>query len=254
MNTSIALSTLALAVAGASVAQAATLSLVTNTNPEQVTGGGNDMVSEIHAGETLYVGIPYAAGAWASAEATDYFEVSTFLLGIGGTSSVSFSFHTATDSGTELSAVTELSGITTGSTNVQAAVSGSPMDSGNTSIAGVTAQIDYADLTGNPFASISNGVLWLGIKNTGSNTVAYYAGSPFGFPAPTYSLSGPFDTGATSLVEDTYVYDSSDQLVGGNQNVHPYLTITAETIPVPEPGPAALAGIAGMMLLFRRRI
>ena len=244
---------LALALAGPSMLEAATLSLVTNTNPTEVTSGGTDFVSEIHAGQTLYVAVPYAAGAWASTDATDYFEVSTFLLATGGSSTVSFSFYSATDSGTDLSSITELSGITAGTTSVMAAVSGQPSDAGNTAIAGVSAQIEYANLTGNPFASISNGVMWLGITNTGSNTVTYYTGTPFGFgsPAPTYSFSGPFDTEATSLLEDTYTYNQNGTLATGNQNVHPYLTITAVT--VPEPGTSLLAGCAILGGLLRRR-
>jgi hypothetical protein len=251
MNTPIRTSLLALAMAGAS--QAASVSLVTNTNPGEVSTGQNDYISEIYAGQTLYVAIPYAAGAWPSAEATDYLTISTFLLGTGGASTVSFSFYTATDSGTELSAITELSGFTAGTASISAAAAGTPAELGAT--AGVEAQIDYANLTGNPFASIANGVVWLGITNTGSNTVAYYTGSPFGgTPAPAYTFAGPFDTEATALLEDTYTYNANDTLATANQNVHPYLTITAETIPVPEPGAAALAGLAGVMLLLRRRI
>lgn len=252
MKASTLTASLALALAGASAVQAATLSLVTNTNPTEVTSGGSDFVSEIHAGQTLYVAIPYAAGAWQSSEATDYFEVSTFLLSSGGTSTVSFSFYSATDSGEELSSITELSGITAGSAAVMAAVAGQPSDPGNTAIAGVAAQIEYANLTGNPFESISNGVLWLGITNTGSNTVSYYTGSPFGgSPAPTYEFGGPFDTEATALLPDTYTYNGNDTLATGNENVHPYITINAVT--VPEPTTTLLAGIAVLGGLTRRR-
>jgi MYXO-CTERM domain-containing protein len=253
MNTSTMTALLALALAGPSMLEAATVSLITNTNPTEVTSGGTDFVSEIHAGQTLYVAIPYAAGAWPSSEATDYFEISTFLLSSGGTSTVSFSFYSATDSGTELSSITELSGITAGTAAVMEAVAVQPSDPGNTAIAGVSAQIEYPNLTGNPFASISNGMMWLGITNTGSNTVTYYTGSPFGgSPAPTYTFSGPFDTEASALLEDTYTYNQNGTLATANENVHPYLTITAVT--VPEPGVAGLGGLAGLLLLRRRRI
>ena len=264
MKTLVTKTMLGLALAGASASHAATLSLVDNTNPGQVTGEGqgpedprSDYVSQILAGQTLYIGIPYSAGAWPSTEATDYFEISTFLLGVGGSSSVSFSFYSAEDTGTELSAITQLTeieGFTPGTVNISEAGSGTPMELGPT--AGVTAQIQYADLTGNPFASISNGIVWLGITNTGSNDVAYYTGDPFGLgqPAPAYEFGGPFDTGATALHANTYTYNSGGDLAAANQNVHPYVTITAETIPVPEPRAAALAGLAGVLLLLRRRI
>ena len=252
MNTPTMTALLTLALAGPSMLEAATLSLVTNTNPGEVTGGGSDFVSEIHAGQTLYVAIPYSAGAWQSSEATDYFEVSTFLLSSGGSSTVSFSFYSATDSGTDLSSITELSGITAGTAAVMESVSGQPSDPGNTAIAGVSAQIEYPNLTGNPFASISNGVMWLGITNTGSNTVAYYTGSPFGgSPAPTYTFGGPFDTEATALLPDTYTYNENGTLATGNENVHPYITITAVT--VPEPGTSLLAGCTILGCLLRRR-
>jgi len=257
MKTVIRTSLAALALAGAS--SAATVSLVTITNPEEVTGGQTDSVSQILAGQTVYVGIPFAAGSWPSSEATDYFEVSTFLLATGGTSTASFSFYTATDSGTELTGITQLSNITTGSVNVAQEVSGVPSDSGNTAIAGVTAQLEYANATGNPFASIGAGVIWLGITNTGSNTINYYTGFPglpsgFGTPAPVYSFSGPFDSEQSGLTPDSYVYEGGVLVDGGqNQYVHPYLSITAETIPVPEPGVAGLAGLAGFLLIRRRR-
>ena len=253
---------LGLALAGASASHAATLSLVNNTNPGQVTGEGqgpedprSDYVSQILAGQTLYIGIPYSAGAWPSTEATDYFEISTFLLGVGGSSTVSFSFYSASDSGTELSGITELDeldGFTAGTVNIAEAGSGTPMDLGPT--AGVTAQIQYADLTGNPFESISNGIVWLGITNTGSNDVAYYTGDPLGLgePTPAYQFGGPFDSTATALHANTYYY-SGGSFVSGNSNVHPYVTINAETIPVPEPDSALLAGLAGLVLLIRRR-
>lgn len=256
MNTVIRTSLAALALAGAS--SAATVSLVTNTNPDEVTGGQTDSISQILAGQTVYVGIPFAAGSWPSSEATDYFEVSTFLLATGGTSTASFSFYTATDSGTELTDITQLSNITTGTVNVAQEVSGVPADAGNTAIAGVTAQLEYANTMGNPFASISAGVLWLGITNTGSNTINYYTGFPglpagFGTPAPVYSFAGPFDSAESGLTPDSYVYQGGS-LVTGNQYVHPYLSITAETIPVPEPGFAGLAGLAGFLLIRRRRL
>ncbi len=258
MKTVIRSSLAALAMAG--VSGAATMSLVTNTNPGQVTGDQapeeprSDYVSQIFAGQTLYIGIPYSAGAWPSAEATDYFEVSTFLLGINGSSTVSFSFYSATDTGEGLSAISELQGFTAGEINIAEAGSGTPMELGAT--AGVTAQIQYSDLTGNPFASISNAIVWLGITNTGSNDVAYYTGDPLGLgqPAPAYQFEGPFDTGATALHPNTYTYNLGGDLATANQNVHPYINITAETITVPEPGVAGLAGLAGLLLIRRRRI
>ena len=259
MNTPTMTTLLALSLAGSSMLQAATLSLVTNTNPGEVTGGGNDSMSQIEVGQTLYVAIPYAGGAWQSAEATNYFSVSTFLLGDGGSSSVSFNFFTAIDSGTELSGITQLdaANITAGSANVVAAAVGlPPSDLANRSAAPVSAQIEYANQLGNPFASITNGILWLGITNTGENTVMYYASALGGSPAPTYSFGGPFDTEANSLLEDTYTYNTN--VTGGapvtsNQNVHPYITITAVTVPVPEPESALLAGLAVLGGLRRRR-
>ena len=253
MKVSTITASLTLALAGASSLQAATLALVTNTNASDIPNGASDYVSEIQAGQTLYVAIPYAAGAWQSTEATDYFEVSTFLLSAGGASTVSFSFYSATDSGTDLSSITELSGLTAGTASVMAAVGVQPSDPSNTAIAGVTAQIEYANLTGNPFASISNGVMWLGITNTGANTVSYYTGDPFGLgvPAPTYTFGGPFDTEATALLEDTYTYNENGTLGAANANVHPYVTITAVT--VPEPGTGLLAGLAVLGCLRRRR-
>ena len=255
MNTPTMTTLLALSLAGSSMLQAVTLSLVTNTNPGEVTGGLNDSISQIGAGQTLYVAIPYVAGAWQSSEATDYFLVSTFLLGDGGASSVSFNFFTALDSGTALSSIAPLdaANLAAGSASVAAATLGLPSDPANTSVAAVNAQIEYANLTGNPFSSISNGILWQGITNTGANTVNYYASALGGTPAPTYAFDGPFDTGATSLLEDTYTYATN--ATGGtpdaaNQNVHPYITITAVT--VPEPGIALLAGLAGIPLLLRR--
>jgi hypothetical protein len=235
-----------------SPANAAIVSLV-NSNTEEVTGNLNSSVSEILPGQTLYVGIPYAAGAWPSAEATDLFNVTTFLLGTGGSSTVSFNFYSATDTGTELSGITGLSGFTAGSAAVSSVTAGDPSQYGASS--GVTAQVEYVNATGNPFASISNGVVWLGITNTGENTVSYYVGSPSGFPAPIFNeFAGPFDSNATSLLEHTYAYNSGGVLAPGgmNENVHPYIVINAETIP--EPAPAAFAGLAAMLLLLRRRI
>ena len=247
---------MALALAGPSMLEAATLSLVTLTNPpeETVPAGGSDYVSSIHAGQTFYVAIPYAAGAWASPEATDYFEVSTFLLSSGGTSTVSFSFYTATDSGDSLSSITELSGLTAGTASVMEAVAVQPNDPGNTAIAGVTAQIEYPNLTGNPFASISNGMMWLGITNTGSNTVSYYTGDPLGLgsPAPAYAFGAPFDTEATALLERTYTYEQNGTFATSNANVHPYITIDAVTVPEPATGLLAGFAVAGCLLLRRR--
>jgi len=265
MKTIIRTSLMALAMAGAS--SAATLSLVTNTNPEEVTGGEGvnqtDFTSEILPGQTLFIGLPYAAGTWASAEATDYLEVTAFLLASGGTSTASFDFYTATDTGTALTDIAVFNNgntISTGVANVAQAVSSTPSDPGNTNLAGVTAQLEYGDSTGNPFGSLSAGVLWLGITNTGENTILYYTGTPggFGSPNPGYSFGGPFDSGATSLAEDSYVYGSNespnDTLETANQNVHPYITITAETVtPVPEPGAIGLVSLAGMLLIRRRR-
>ena len=245
---------LALSLAGSSSLHAATLMLVENTNPGEVTGGGNDSISQIGVGQTLYVAIPYAAGTWQGTGATDYFTVSTFLLAEGGTSTVSFNFFTAIDSGLELSAITALdaANITAGSASVAAADLGlPPSDPANTGVAAVNAQIEYENQIGNPFSSISNGILWLGITNTGSNTVTYYTGALGGSPAPAYSFGAPFDTVASSLLEDTYIYDG-ETFVSGNQNVHPYLTMTAVT--VPEPRSALLAGLAGLALLRRRRV
>lgn len=256
MNTPTMTTLLALSLAGSSMLEATTLSLVKNTNPGDVTGGGNNSVSQIGVGQTLYIAIPYAGAAWQSSEATDYFSVSTFLLGDGGASSVSFNFFTAIDNGDNLSAITQLdaANITAGSASVAAAAVGlEPSDLANTSVAGVSAQIGYADQVGNPFGSITNGILWLGITNTGANTVMYYASALGGTPAPAYQFDGPFDTGATSLLEDTYIYDTgTGSLVGGHQNIHPYLTLTAET--VPEPTSALLAGLAVLGFLgYRRR-
>jgi hypothetical protein len=265
MKAIIRTSLMALAMAGAS--SAATLSLVTNTNPEEVTGGEGvnqtEFTSEILSGQTLFIGIPYAAGAWGSAEATDYFEVRAFLLASGGTSTASFDFYTATDTGTALTDIAVFNNgntITTGVANVAQAVSGTPSDPGNTNLAGVTVQLEYGDSTGNPFGSLSAGIVWLGITNSGSNTIVYYTGVPggFGSPNPEYSFGGPFDSGATSLAEDTYVYSSNvspnDTLETANQNVHPYINITAETVtPVPEPGAIGLVSLGGILLIRRRR-
>ena len=130
-----------------------------------------------------------------------------------------------------------------------------PSDSYNTGRAGVQAQIEYVNTTGNPFASISNAIVWLGITNTGANTMAYYWGIPgFGTPSPAYTFGDPFDTSATALQSETYIYNPGGDFETGNSNVHPYMTITAETISVPEPGVAALAGLAGLLLIRRRRI
>ena len=250
MKTSIKTSLHAFALAGAS--QAATVTLV-SSNTEEVIGGNVDSTVEILANQTLYVGIPYSAGAWPSAEATDYFEVSTFLIGTGGASTVSFNFYSAADSGTELSTISALSGFTAGSASVGEAGEGTAAELGSTSQ--VNAQVDYADLTGNPFSSISNGIVWLGITNTGANTVSYYAGIPgFGSPLIEYLFGAPFDTGATALVANSYTYNSNGTLPNGGpfENVHPYITVTAQT--VPEPGAAALGLLGGFFLLRRRRI
>jgi MYXO-CTERM domain-containing protein len=249
MNKAIKTSLLAFAVTGA--AQASTITLV-SSNSEVVTGGQVDYTVEILSSQTLYVGIPYSAGAWPSAEATDYFEVATFLLGIGGSSTVSFNFYSANDTGTELSAITPLSGFTAGSASVGEAGSGSAAELGSTSE--VTAQVDYANLIGNPFSSLSNGILWLGITNTGANTVSYYAGIPgFGSPLIEYTFGAPLDTTATALVANSYTYNANGTLPNGGpfENVHPYVTITAQT--VPEPGAAALGLLGGFLLLRRRR-
>jgi uncharacterized protein (TIGR03382 family) len=252
MNTSTKVFLFAFAFAGAS--QAATLTLVENTNPEEVTGGGTDFVSQILVGQTLYVGIPYAGTPWPTAEATDYFEVATYLLGVEDSGTASFSFYSAADSGSDLSGITELSGFTGGMVNVAQQVSTNPLDTGNLALAGVTARIEYPNLTGNPFNSLTEGMLWLGITNTGSSTLSYYTGTPFGFgsPAPGYAFAAPFDSGATSLYADTYTYNSGGDLATANENVHPYLAITAQT--VPEPGVAALGLLGGVLLLRRRRI
>ena len=209
-------------------AGAATLSLVTNTNPQEITGEGEnpgitDTTAEILPGQTLYIGIPYSGGAWPTSEATDYFEVSTFLLGVGGDSTASFSFYTATDIGTGSSVITELGGMSAGSTSV---LSGNdllpPSDSYNTGRAGVQAQIEYVNTTGNPFASLSNAIVWLGITNTGANTMAYYWGIPgFGTPSPAYTFCDPFDTSATALQSETYIYNPGGDFETGNSNVPP---------------------------------
>lgn len=248
---------LLISLVGAASSDAALITLVDNTNPAEVTGGGTDFVSQIAAGQTLYVGIPYAGGAWPTAEINDYFEVSTYLLGVDGSSTASFSFYSASITGdefeTELSGITELSGFTAGVVNVAQEVSTTPSDPGNLAVAGVTAQIDYNNQTGNPFASLTEGMLWLGITNTGGNAISYYIGSPFGgSPSPTYSFAAPFDTGASALHEDSYTYNSGGDLAVSNQNVHPYLDIVVVT--VPEPDAALLAGLAGLSLILRRRV
>ena len=254
---------LGLALAGASAGHAATMSLVDNTNPTEVTEGGNDFAAELLAGQTLYIGIPYnGLGTWPAGEVADYFEVQAFLYGVGGDSTVSFSFYSAEDIGTESSSITQLDGMTAGIASVLAGDAGQPpSDPSNYGVANVEAQIGYANLAGNPFASITNGIVWLGITNTGSNTVNYYTGVPglppgFGTPSPAYTFGEPFDSTAGALYENSYIYDSGNLPVDGgeNQNVHPYINITAETIPVPEPHAAALAGLAGVVLLLRRRI
>lgn len=245
---------LALALASPAAIQAQTnIPLVTNTNPTEVTGGGNDFVSQILAGQTLYVGIPYAAGIWPGADATDYFEVSAFILSEGGSSTAAFNFFTATDNGTGLSAITPVAGVTAGTANVAASVAPAPSDPGNTSIAGVSAQLDYANLPGDPFVSTTGGYLWLGITNTGTNTLTYYTANPFGggSPAPTYAFGAPFDTGAPTLAADTYTYNADTTLAAGNQNVHPYFNVTAVT--VPEPDMAMMTALAGLGVIFWRR-
>ncbi|MEO5914761.1 MAG: hypothetical protein ABIS50_11040 [Luteolibacter sp.] len=246
-------SALLLSFGGAGSVQAATVTLV-SSNTEVVTGGDVDYTVEILANQTLYVGIPYnSAGAWPTSEATDYFEVATFLLGIGGSSTVSLNFYSATDTGEALSTIAPLTGFTAGSATVGAAGPGSAAAQGGTSQ--VNAQVGYADLIGNPFSSIGNGIVWLGITNTGSNTVSYYAGVPgFGFPSIEYAFGDPFDTAATQLVANSYTYNSNGTLPDGGkfENVHPYLVITAQTIP--EPGTAALGILGGVFLLRRRRI
>jgi hypothetical protein len=225
--------------------------LVTNTNPSEVTGGGNDFMSQIFTGQTLYIGIPYTGGAWPSAEATDYFQVSTFLLAEAGTSTASFNFFTGNDSGTSLTGITPLPGVSAGTTSVAALVSDTPSDPGNTSIALITLQLDYNNQPGDPFSATTGGVLWLGITNTGTKTINYYTGSPFGVPAPSYLFNAPFDTGAAQLHDDTYTYNANSTLGAANQNVLPYLSVSAVT--VPEPGTLLLAGVAGASLLVRRR-
>jgi uncharacterized protein (TIGR03382 family) len=250
MNTAIKTSLLAFALAGAS--QAATVALVAS-NTEEVTGGNVASTVEILASQTLYIGIPYSAGAWPSAEATDYFEITTFLVGSVGATTVSFNFYSATDMEGSLSDITPLSGFTAGSANVGAEASGTPAEKGLASQ--VNAQVDYVNLTGNPFSSISNGIAWLGITNTGDNPMSYYAGIPnFGFPSIEYTFGAPFDTAATALVANSYIYNSNGNLAdgGGFENLHPYVTITAQT--VPEPGVAALGLLGGVLLLRRRRI
>lgn len=250
MNTAIKTSLFAFAFAGAS--QAATLNLVTS-NSEVVLGGEVDYTNEILAGQTLYIGVPYAAGAWPSAEATDYFNVSTFLIGVEGASSVSFNFYSASDSGTELNSINPLAGFTAGSAAVPAAGAGTAAELGATSQ--VNAQVQYADLVGNPFASISNGILWLGITNTGANTVSYYSGVPgFGSPLIAYTFGGPFDTEVSALYMNSYTYDLNGTLPDGGQfqNVHPYVNVSAVT--VPEPTAAALGILGGCLLLRRRRV
>lgn len=243
---------LALALAGTPLLHAATVTLVNNTNASDVPGGATDYVSQIFTGQTLYVGIPYAGGTWPLTDAADYFTVSTYLLSEGGSSTVSFQFFTAQDSGTALSSITALANFSAGSAAVAAASAGQPSNPANTSVAGVTAQIDYANLTGNPFSTISNGMLWLGITNTGSNTVSYYTGDPFGLgiPAPVYSYASPFDTEMNALLPDTYTYNGNGSLGSANQNVHPYISI--DVVTVPEPASAMLAGLAGLGLLLRR--
>ncbi len=243
---------LLLCLGGATSVQATVISLVENTNYGDVAAGDVDFVSQIGAGQTLYVGIPYTAGAWPTLEENDYFGISTYLLADGGTSTASFSFYSAVDSGTELSDITELSGFTAGTANVAQQVSTTPSDSGNLAVAEVTAQIDYGNVAGNPFTSVTEGTLWLGITNTGGNTISYYTGAPFGgSPSPAYSFADPFDTGATALNTDSYTYNSGGDLAAGNENVHPYMNVTLVT--APEPGTALLAGIAGISLIRRRR-
>lgn len=250
MNTAIKTSLLALTMAGAS--QAATLSLVTS-NSEVVLGGEVDYTNEILASQTLYIGIPYAAGAWPSAEATDYFNVSSFLIGVEGASSVSFNFYSASDSGTGLTSINPLAGFTAGSAIVPEAGEGTAAELGATSQ--INAQVQYADQIGNPFSSISNGILWLGITNTGANTVSYYSGVPgFGSPLIAYTFSGPFDTGASALHLNSYTYDLNGTLPNGGQfqNVHPYVNVSVVT--VPEPTAIALGLVGGCLLLRRRRV
>ena len=65
------------------------------------------------------------------------------------------------------------------------------------------------------------------------------------------AFSGPLDTEATLLSPDTYTYNANNTPATSNQNVHPYVTIVAVT--VPEPGLSALLGFAGFTLLRRRR-
>lgn len=248
---------LLVSLAGAASLKAAVITVVENINPGEVTGGGTDFVSQILVGQTLYVGIPYTGGTWPTAEANDYFEVSTYLLGVDGSSTASFSFYSAsvTDNGTstELTGITELSGFTAGVVNVAQQVSTTPSDAGNLAVAGVVAQIDYNNQTGNPFSSLTEGILWLGITNTGDSDISYYTGSPFGgSPSPGYSFAAPFDTETSELHEDSYTYDSGGDLATSNQNVHPYMNVTLVT--VPEPSTALLAGIAGLSLVRRRRV
>ncbi len=244
-------SALLLSMYGAASVQAA-LTLVDNTNHASVTAGQVDMVSQIEAGHTLYVGIPYAGNTLPDlGDGGHFLDIATYLLGVDGSSTASFNFYSATEvineTDSELTGLTALSGFTAGVVSVaQEDGSGSPTSSGNLDVAGVAAQIG---LTGNPFESLTAGILWLGITNTGGNTILYYAGSPFGLPAPSYSFAEPFDTEVSSLHMNTYIYDGGS-FVSGNQNVHPYLNVVL----VPEPSSALLAGIAGLSLLRRRRV
>lgn len=251
-------SALLLSMYGAASVQAA-LTLVDNTNHASVTAGEVDSVGQIEAGQTLYVGIPYSGASWPEQEEGDYFfDVSTYLLGAEGSSTASFNFYSATEvideTESQLTGLTALSGFTAGVVNVaQQNGSGVPSDSGNVAMAGVAAQIGYENLSANPFASLTEGILWLGITNTGENTILYYAGSPFGVPAPSYTFAEPFDTTTNSLYTNTYIHEGGSQ-VSGNQNVHPYMNVVLEPVLAPEPSTALLAGLAGLSLLRRRRV
>jgi hypothetical protein len=229
--------------------------LVTNTNPGEVTGGANDYMSQVLPGQTLYVGVPYAGGALPAAEPIDYFTLSTYMLSTADEGSVSFNFYTGTDTGLSLTGITPLAGMTAGTATVAPLVDDDPSAPGNTALAEVTTVLDYADLAGDPFAAAasSGGMLWLGITNTGGTTLSYYAGNPFGggVSAPAYSFSAPFDTAATGLNADSYVNNPDGTLSEPYQNVHPYVSFSAVT--VPEPDAVLLTFASGSLLLLRRR-
>lgn len=251
MKATIRTSLLAFALAG--VSQAATVALVFS-NTTVVTNGEVEQVTLLSAGQTLYVGIPYSAGAWPSAEATDFFDVTTFLLGIEGAATASFNFYAATETGAGLTGITALSGFTAGTADVIAADLEASISSQGAASQTI-AEVQYADLVGNPFTSISNGIVWLGITNTSSNTIAYYSGAPGpnNSPSNAYIFASPFNSTQNQLVADSYTHTGA-VFDSGNENVHPWATVTMTTIPVPEPGAAALGMLGGILLLRRRRI